>query len=339
MKDGVLILLFCVVVNKVTAPAPFNLPKTNLPQPKPVTSTTPKLPKWNGYTSKTSGAKPMKDNAYLATLVKRPPKDKSTQIIEIKKEEESGTNVALNEKECRNTTKILFAEEIVSPTRPSGKESKENEILSAKNFNEKETAKNVMKDLKLKLNDTEPKKGVKLQDLFKPLQIKPKVNNTDAQFKPFEIPPTMIPIFRPNQNLARNQITKDLIDTTSVTQNPIITQETPVPKENPVTPKDIKPNLNPKPNAVPFSIPCHRASDVLDDVNVKHANLDPMPKDRSSISQEPNQVERPEKLETDESVAVIFKPKNISLLNVYGDMLKKITLTVLVPYHISKLGT
>ncbi|CAG9784768.1 unnamed protein product [Diatraea saccharalis] len=93
-----------------------------------------------------------------------------------------------------------------------------------------------------------------------------------------------------------------------------------------------------------FNIPCHKAADILDDLvpynPAVHQNSQSklIPKFESTkpklgrkfIETEKGTIE-------DESLAIIFKPKNISLLKLYGDVLKKITLTVLVPYHISKL--
>ncbi|XP_053621219.1 uncharacterized protein LOC128681390 [Plodia interpunctella] len=362
MSKAVIILWFCVIVHKVTAPAPFNLSKTSLPQPKTTTpTTTTKLPKWNDYMSKNSGSKPMKDNAYLATLVNMPPKDKK-QKVETNKTN-GKTNIEVT-KEDFNTTKVLFAEEIVSPIRLADKDSKDEKLLSiglaGNGSKEKENATEIkIKDFKSKQNNTEPKKGVKLQELLKPLLEKSKVNTTEVHPKSYEIPPTMIPIFRPNPNLTKNQA-KDNVETILIAPQTTVSSAKEVSQfkqdlikhdiieSREVKQKDAKQynNFYYQSNAAPFNIPCHRASDILDEVPTKtevgnpaQSNFETSEKHESTVSHEANQVERPEKLETDESVAIIFKPKNISLLNVYGDMLKKITLTVLVPYHMSKLGT
>ncbi|XP_059062437.1 putative uncharacterized protein DDB_G0282133 [Achroia grisella] len=123
-------------------------------------------------------------------------------------------------------------------------------------------------------------------------------------------------------------------------QNPI---DLNIPKHNENT--NANPNSNPK--VATFNIPCHTASDVLNDVPVNsvpcasltEANVDSVIKEISDNIQAQHLDEKVANLKNpDNSVAILFKTKDISLLKLYGDLLKKITITVLVPYHISKLG-
>ncbi|KAG6447211.1 hypothetical protein O3G_MSEX004879 [Manduca sexta] len=97
----------------------------------------------------------------------------------------------------------------------------------------------------------------------------------------------------------------------------------------------------------PFSIPCVKASDILDES--LHVTKDPYFKnkpriDMNSIVQDiQSTIENPVSnyisicSEPDHTVAMLFKPKTISLMQAYGNLLKKITVTVLVPFHVSKL--
>ncbi|RVE53633.1 hypothetical protein evm_001774 [Chilo suppressalis] len=108
-------------------------------------------------------------------------------------------------------------------------------------------------------------------------------------------------------------------------------------RKNVVVPREIQ-QTNHVPNAR-FNIPCHKAADVLNDLleynpSTTQQHIEPkskhLPED-SKANMPCDVIESgKEKLE-DESLAIVFKPKNISLLKLYGDVLKKITLTVLVP--------
>lgn len=108
--------------------------------------------------------------------------------------------------------------------------------------------------------------------------------------------------------------------------------------------KIIQTNMSPIPNHALFNIPCHRAADVLDmsvlvpkEAPLRNTNVDPIA--RTAKPNFPSQITAPiDCADEDGTVAMLFKPKNISLEQVYGNLLKKITITVLVPYHISKLG-
>ncbi|XP_031770326.2 uncharacterized protein LOC116413751 [Galleria mellonella] len=101
------------------------------------------------------------------------------------------------------------------------------------------------------------------------------------------------------------------------------------------------------PKTSTFYIPCQKASDVLNDApassiscaSLTEANVESVIKDLSANFQKQHLDEKVASLKTpNNSVAILFKTKEISLLKLYGDLLKKITITVLVPYHISKLG-
>ncbi|KAF9420639.1 hypothetical protein HW555_003186 [Spodoptera exigua] len=101
-----------------------------------------------------------------------------------------------------------------------------------------------------------------------------------------------------------------------------------------------------------FTIPCQKASDILaetatfplpkdvlcDDPSV---NLKAMAKKtKLNLDNLPFKNIVPDSIscvDSDDSLAVLFKPKSISLMQVYGNLLKKITITVLVPYYVSKL--
>lgn len=101
-----------------------------------------------------------------------------------------------------------------------------------------------------------------------------------------------------------------------------------------------------------FNIPCQRAADILDEtatfvipkdaycnlpanMNLKSilnsAKLNP---ENLPFQIVPNSVTCTDSKDT---VAILFKPKKISMMQVYGNLLKKITITVLVPYYVSKL--
>ncbi|KAH9644345.1 hypothetical protein HF086_003130 [Spodoptera exigua] len=110
--------------------------------------------------------------------------------------------------------------------------------------------------------------------------------------------------------------------------------------------------MNPISNFPAFTIPCQKASDILaetatfplpkdvlcDDPSV---NLKAMAKKtKLNLDNLPFQNIVPDSVscvDSDDSLAVLFKPKSISLMQVYGNLLKKITITVLVPYYVSKL--
>lgn len=102
-----------------------------------------------------------------------------------------------------------------------------------------------------------------------------------------------------------------------------------------------------KDNKPAFNIPYQRVSDILDestfvipesmycdnsnwksDTPVKQQIINPTDAMKSAITCS----------ESDETVAMLFKPKTISLMQVCDNLLKKITVTVLVPYHVSKIG-
>lgn len=149
--------------------------------------------------------------------------------------------------------------------------------------------------------------------------------------------PTMIPIFKP-----RPVIRNDFENINSVRLRSI-----------PVAPDIVHANSNPINIASKFSIPCQRAADVLDmsvalprEVTMKkheetmQPNVKPNPLVPTSLvaNQTPTTVSI-HCADSDESLAIMFKPKAISLTQLYGNLLKKITITVLVPYHLSKVGT
>lgn len=111
--------------------------------------------------------------------------------------------------------------------------------------------------------------------------------------------------------------------------------------------------MNPKSSLSMFNIPCQRASDILEET----ANF-PLPRDMfcDNPAVNLNSLAKNTKLnlenlpfnnvvpnsitcvDSDDSIAILFKPKTISLMQVYGNLLKKITITVLVPYYVTKLG-
>ncbi|XP_075988460.1 uncharacterized protein LOC142984606 [Anticarsia gemmatalis] len=102
-----------------------------------------------------------------------------------------------------------------------------------------------------------------------------------------------------------------------------------------------------------FNIPCQKASDILKETTTfvvpkeAYCNL-PANINLDSILKNPkvNSDNLPFKLvpnsvtcvDSDDNVAILFKPKKISLMQVYGNLLKKITITVLVPYFVSKIN-
>ncbi|XP_035455731.2 uncharacterized protein LOC118279978 [Spodoptera frugiperda] len=110
--------------------------------------------------------------------------------------------------------------------------------------------------------------------------------------------------------------------------------------------------MNPISNFPAFTIPCQRASDIL----AETATF-PLPKDvlcdnpttnlkaiakntKLNLDNLPFKNIVPDSItcvDAEDSLAVLFKPKAISLMQVYGNLLKKITITVLVPYYVSKL--
>nr|BAS21456.1 uncharacterized protein [Bombyx mori] len=103
----------------------------------------------------------------------------------------------------------------------------------------------------------------------------------------------------------------------------------------------------------PLQIPCQSVSDILDDAYVLRkqsqsnqqalGNRIESYKQSNTLTQETNGDAVPvPKLkisctESDDAISIVFKPKTISLMQVYGNLLKKITVTALVPYHVSKL--
>lgn len=143
--------------------------------------------------------------------------------------------------------------------------------------------------------------------------------------------PSMVPIFKPRP-VMRNKF------------NPAH------PRSIPVT-STIQANPNPNHNNPKFTIPCQKAADVLDMSKVslpievtknsyyEQPKLEPNTLPQSSISanQAPTTV-FVHSADLDEPVSIMFKPKAISLFQLYGNLLKKITITVLVPYHMSKMG-
>lgn len=164
-----------------------------------------------------------------------------------------------------------------------------------------------------------------------------KIKDCTNDTKHLEIP-TMIPIFK-----ARPVMRNDFTDSF----NPACRKTNPPP--TPIISKAVYAHSNPIYNAQKFTIPCQKAADVLDMSNValpseipkEHVqpNVQPIsPIQRSILSnQSPNTVSI-HCADLDESVAMLFKPKAISLIQLYGNLLKKITITVLVPYHMSKMG-
>lgn len=111
-----------------------------------------------------------------------------------------------------------------------------------------------------------------------------------------------------------------------------------------------------------FTIPCQRAADVLEmsikprevsenklekigqsKLELSTPNPSSIPINHAPIisSISANQVPTTVFVHNDESeehVSILFKPKAISLIQLYGNLLKKITITVLVPYHMSQMG-
>lgn len=101
-----------------------------------------------------------------------------------------------------------------------------------------------------------------------------------------------------------------------------------------------------------FTIPCQRASDILAETATfplpkdvlcdnPSANLKAIAKNtKLNLDNLPFKNIVPDSItcvDSEDSLAVLFKPKAISLMQVYGNLLKKITITVLVPYYVSKL--
>lgn len=101
-----------------------------------------------------------------------------------------------------------------------------------------------------------------------------------------------------------------------------------------------------------FTIPCQRASDILAETasfplpkealcDNPTTNLKAIAKNtKLNLDNLPFKNIVPDSItcvDSEDSLAVLFKPKAISLMQVYGNLLKKITITVLVPYYVSKL--
>ncbi|XP_026742141.1 uncharacterized protein LOC113504173 [Trichoplusia ni] len=173
----------------------------------------------------------------------------------------------------------------------------------------------------VKENDTTVKNTTDFSEVFK--KIAKALTKLKDQCEK-EKTPTMMPIFRPT-NGGRSDFTP-----------PIETSQFD----------------SPKPRTY-FDIPCQRASDILGET----ANI-PLPKemfcDKPNVNLKslakntklnldnlpfknivPNSVSV---VDSDDSVAILFKPKNVSFMQMYGNLLKKITITVLVPYYVSKLA-
>lgn len=107
-------------------------------------------------------------------------------------------------------------------------------------------------------------------------------------------------------------------------------------------------HMNAVPDGRQFIIPCHRTSDILDDrylipkttygdTNSK-TNLKPAVKTIKYNFKQTNPISNSASCKEDVTVAMLLKPAALSLMQVYGNLLKKLTVTVLVPYYVSKLG-
>uniref|UniRef100_A0A2H1W2T4 SFRICE_020046 n=1 Tax=Spodoptera frugiperda TaxID=7108 RepID=A0A2H1W2T4_SPOFR len=111
--------------------------------------------------------------------------------------------------------------------------------------------------------------------------------------------------------------------------------------------------MNPVSNFPAFTIPCQRASDILAETATfplpkdvlcdnPSANLKAIAKNtKLNLDNLPFKNIVPDSItcvDSEDSLAVLFKPKAISLMQVYGNLLKKITITVLVPYYICDDG-
>lgn len=187
------------------------------------------------------------------------------------------------------------------------------------------------------INDTPSPKN-KTADFSKTLSkiatalAKLKDQNQDSETQT----PKLVPIFRP-KNAGKNYFSPTLYENPKQLGN-LVSGQTVM---NPITSQSM------------FNIPCQRASDILEEtanfplprdifcnnpaVNLNSLakntklNLDNLPFDNVV----PNSISC---VDSDDSIAILFKPKTVSLMQVYGNLLKKITITVLVPYYVSKLA-
>lgn len=162
--------------------------------------------------------------------------------------------------------------------------------------------------------------------------------------------PTMIPIFRQrSQAMPRKELNHTLGELSSTSKTSAKPQISKSKAVSFLPEKLIQTNLNPIPGTSVFSIPCQRAADVLDmNIAPKEAvcknvqvNSKLYPIANEIIPSIPNQLPAPVTIscaDEDDTIAMLFKPKNISLQQIHGNLMKKVTITVLVPYHMSKLG-
>uniref|UniRef100_A0A2A4JBH8 Uncharacterized protein n=1 Tax=Heliothis virescens TaxID=7102 RepID=A0A2A4JBH8_HELVI len=150
-----------------------------------------------------------------------------------------------------------------------------------------------------------------------------------------EIPTMMVPIFRP-KNGCKNDFNPTLFENSQLGNS-----------ASSLT------GMNPMPSMSMFNIPCQRASDILEETanyplpkeffyDNQAANLRSLAKNtKLNLDNLPFENVVPNSVtcvDSDDSIAVLFKPKTISLMQVYGNLLKKLTVTVLVPYYVSKLA-
>lgn len=119
------------------------------------------------------------------------------------------------------------------------------------------------------------------------------------------------------------------------------------------TPQMDQAEVNSVPQTTRFTIPCQLASDILKETSSfvvpkeaycnlpKNVSLNSKSKAQKSKSENLSAKLAPKSIscvEEEDSFAVLFKPKKITMMQIYGNLLKKISPTILVPYHISKLS-
>ncbi|CAB3241665.1 unnamed protein product [Arctia plantaginis] len=148
--------------------------------------------------------------------------------------------------------------------------------------------------------------------------------------------PTVMGMFR-TKNTCQNKLNPPLYEALDPSPKPQLNQA----------------GINTVSQATRFTIPCQRASDILKETSsfvVPKAAYCNLPKNTNLNSRSKNPKSNSDNLpftlvpnyfscvEEDDSFAVLFRPKKISMMQVYGNLLKKIATTVLVPYHVSKLS-
>ncbi|PZC72316.1 hypothetical protein B5X24_HaOG211327 [Helicoverpa armigera] len=345
MFVSVKLFIFCVVLNGVFTQTLDNL----ISEPAPVTTEDSKTSSISTTDSKWQQILPALQTMKSTSKIKKERLHNIAKIIKFLLADE-------NENKINDTSKIC--EEIKEKiTEPETNEMYSSPVLTdyeniveekLKSIQEVIDDKSYMLDKVTAENKTEiqdtPAPKNKTADFSKILskistalaKLKEHKNPTQTENSNLsEIPTMMVPIFRP-KNGCKNDFNPTLYENSQQLGNSASSRT----------------GMNPIPSKSMFNIPCQRASDILEET----ANY-PMPKEFFYDNQAANlrSLAKNTKLnldnlpfenvvpnsvtcvDSDDSIAILFKPKTISLMQVYGNLLKKLTVTVLVPYYVSKL--